>query len=69
MSMKPILLCLAAAGVLWGAAAHAQDAVAAKALATKNACLACHVVDKKMFGPSYQAVAAKPKGKAGEREL
>ena len=28
-------------------------------LAKKNACMACHAVDKKMVGPSYQDVAKK----------
>lgn len=68
MSMKPILLCVAAAGTLWGAGAHAQDAAAAKALANKSACLACHAVDKKLVGPSYKDVAARHKGQAGALE-
>jgi cytochrome c len=68
MSMKSILLCLAASGALWSAGAHAQDAAAAKALATKNACLACHAVDKKMVGPAFKDVAAKHKGQAGALE-
>lgn len=33
-----------------------------KDLATKNACLACHAVDKKLVGPSYQDVAKKYAG-------
>ncbi len=31
-------------------------------LAKKNACMACHAVDKKLVGPSYADVAAKYKG-------
>lgn len=65
MSMKPILLCLAASGALLSAGAQAQDAAAAKALATKSACLACHAVDKKLVGPAFKDVAAKHKGQAG----
>jgi cytochrome c len=34
-------------------------ALADQALAQKNACMACHAVDKKMIGPSYKDVAAK----------
>ncbi len=64
MSMKSILLCLAASGALWSAGAHAQDAAAAKALATKSACMACHAVDKKLVGPAFKDVAAKHKGQA-----
>jgi cytochrome c len=32
-------------------------------LAQKNACMACHAVDKKIVGPSYQDVAKKYTGK------
>lgn len=32
------------------------------ALAQKNACTACHAVDKKIVGPSYQDVAKKYAG-------
>jgi cytochrome c len=48
--------------------AQALDAAAAKALATKSACLACHAVDRKMVGPSYKAVAAKHQGQANALE-
>lgn len=65
MSMKPILLCLAASGPLWSTSAQALDAAAAKSLAAKSACLACHAADKKLVGPSYKDVAAKHKGDAG----
>ncbi len=49
---------------LTSSTAFAQNAAAAKALASKNACLACHAVDKKLVGPAYQDVAAKHKGQA-----
>lgn len=32
-------------------------------LAKKNACMACHAVDKKLVGPAYQEVARKYEGK------
>lgn len=35
------------------------DDVKAAALAKQNACLGCHAVDKKVVGPSFQAVAKK----------
>lgn len=35
------------------------------ALAQKNACMACHAVDKKLVGPAYQEVAKKYAGQAG----
>jgi cytochrome c len=31
-------------------------------MAKKNACMACHVVDKKLVGPAYQDVAKKYAG-------
>ncbi len=40
----------------------AQPALASKELAQKNACLACHAVDKKLVGPAYQEVAKKYAG-------
>ncbi|MBU1357717.1 MAG: c-type cytochrome [Gammaproteobacteria bacterium] len=33
-------------------------------LAQKNACLACHAVDRKLVGPSYQDVAKKYAGRS-----
>jgi cytochrome c len=64
--MKPMTpkLILAAAALLVATGAQALDAAAAKALAAKNACLACHAADKKLVGPSYKDVAAKHKGQA-----
>ena len=35
------------------------------ALAKKNACTACHAIDKKVVGPAWKAVAEKYKGDAG----
>jgi len=42
----------------------APAAQASEELAKKYNCLACHGVDKKLVGPSYQDVAAKYKGQA-----
>jgi cytochrome c len=41
------------------AALTSAPAFANTDLAKKNACMACHAVDKKMVGPSYQDVAKK----------
>jgi len=60
MSLKHVVL--AAAAIVASAGAYAVDAAAAKALASKSACLACHAADKKMVGPTYKDVAAKHKG-------
>ena len=46
-------------------AVAALPAAANEALAQKNACTACHAVDKKVVGPSYKEVAAKYKADKG----
>lgn len=56
---KTLSLSLACAGLLFAGAAHAN-----LALAEKNACMACHAVDKKVVGPSFKEIAAKYKGDA-----
>lgn len=40
----------------------AGPAWASRELAQKNACLACHAVDKKIVGPAYQDVVKKYAG-------
>lgn len=62
MPLKHIVLAVSA--LVASAGAQALDAAAAKALATKSACLACHAADKKLVGPAYKDVAAKHKGQA-----
>ena len=37
-------------------------AFASQELAQKNSCLACHAMEKKLVGPSYQSIAAKYAG-------
>ncbi len=49
--------------ILIGASVLAcAPAFASSQLATQKACLACHAVDKKLVGPSYQDVAKKYAG-------
>ena len=58
-------LILLAAGVLaTNGAFAALDNKAAEEMMKKDGCIACHAVDKKGVGPSYQEVAAKYKGDA-----
>ena len=45
-----------------GNAHAALDMAAAEAMMKKDGCAACHAVDKKIIGPSYQEVSAKYKG-------
>ena len=44
----------------------ATTAQADPALATKNNCMACHAVDRKLVGPSYQEVAKKYAGTSAD---
>ncbi len=62
--MKKIATALIAAGVMVSAPAFAN-----KDLATKSGCMACHAVDKKLVGPSYQDVAKKYAGNAGAAKM
>lgn len=55
---------VAASALLAAGGAQALDAAAAKTLAAKSACLACHAVDRKLVGPSFKTVAAKHQGQA-----
>jgi cytochrome c551/c552/cytochrome c5 len=57
-------------GAAAGSNASAQpsgplDMASAQAMMQKDACSACHAVDKKIVGPAYHDVAAKYKGDAG----
>jgi cytochrome c len=47
-----------------GAALASAPALANEELAKKNACTACHALDKKLVGPAYKEVAAKYRGNA-----
>ena len=49
---------------LIGLAVVAAPALANEELAKKNACTACHAIDKKLVGPAYKEVAKKYKGDA-----
>jgi cytochrome c len=69
-SMKVLLSTIAVTAMLLAGPVSAADADAAKALAQKSGCLACHSIDKKVLGPSYKDVAAKYKGdKTAEAKL
>ena len=68
MTMSSSQMLSAALLTLFSGAALAQNAAAAKALASKSACLACHAVDKKLVGPAFKEVAAKHAGQADALE-
>ena len=58
--MKKILPLAAALGLAFAA----MPALAQLELAQKNACTACHAIDKKVVGPAYKDVANKYRGDA-----
>lgn len=51
------------AGVL-ASSARATDAPRGQIVASSNACMGCHAVDRKLVGPSFQQIAARYKGDA-----
>jgi cytochrome c len=53
------ILCIALPSIYFSGAPAASDNLNARILAKQNACLGCHAVDKKVVGPSFQAVAKK----------
>ena len=53
--------------VLVSALAFSSAALADLELAKKSGCLACHAVDKKVVGPSWNDVSTKYKGDDGAR--
>lgn len=55
--MRKIALTIAFAGLTVAIPAQANEA-----LAKKNACMACHAIDKKLVGPSFKDIAAKYRG-------
>lgn len=55
MSLKQLLVCTAlfSAGFSAQAAEAGFDSV--KDVLTRNACLSCHTIDRKVVGPAYKA--------------
>ena len=65
-----VTLLAAAAAATLAAGAHAADAKTGEALAKSSGCVACHTVDKKLVGPSYQQIAERyRKDKGAEASL
>lgn len=60
--MKKVLIAVGLASIVISGSAMAD-----LALAKKSGCMACHSVDKKIVGPSWQDVAAKYKDDADAR--
>jgi cytochrome c len=60
--MKIARVALVSVAALVAGNSNAMDQAAAEGLMKKDGCAACHAVDKKVIGPSYQEVSAKYKG-------
>jgi len=60
--MKLAFAGIASLVLVAGSAYAALDMTAAEGMMKKDGCAACHAVDKKLIGPSYQEVSAKYKG-------
>lgn len=56
---RPLLVSIALVGL-----AAALPAMASEPLATKGACIACHLAKQKLVGPSWHDVAVKYKSQA-----
>lgn len=61
--MKPVAAILIAAGLVAPVTAEAN-----LELAKKSNCIACHQIDKKLVGPSYQDIAKKYAGNGGAQK-
>ena len=63
--MKRVLMALtAAAGCALATGLQAADSKPGEELASKNACMACHSIDKKLVGPGFKDIAAKYRGQS-----
>src|SRR5690625_2481227 len=67
MKLWKLVACLPLA-MASGMAQATPDPAEVQQILTKNACLACHAVDKKMIGPAYRDVAEKYAGEDGAAE-
>lgn len=68
--MKLGKLAVAIPLIVWGGLAQAApDPAKVQEILSKNACLACHAVDKKVVGPAYKDIAAKHKDDANAPAL
>ena len=65
LSLALPLLFLASAALLGLSLALGSVPISLPELASKNNCMACHHIDKKLVGPSYQDIAAKYKTDTG----
>ena len=69
MSLKQLLACTALLSAGFSAQAAEPSFDSVQDILTKNACLDCHTVDKKVVGPAYRDIAAKRKDDPANAEV
>jgi cytochrome c len=62
-SMRNASLALLLVGLSWSGPAVQADTAQLNTLMQRNNCVACHLVDKRKYGPILQEIAAKYAGK------
>jgi cytochrome c len=63
--MRSAFLAFILTGVSWSGPAALADTAQLNTLMQRNNCVACHLVDKRKYGPNMQEVAARYAGQAG----
>jgi cytochrome c len=64
ISMRNASLALLLVGLSWSGPAVQADTAQLNTLMQRNNCVACHLVDKRKYGPNMQEVAARYAGQA-----
>ncbi|CAM3890622.1 c-type cytochrome [Bordetella tumulicola] len=67
--MRVNKLCMSAVLMLASVTAVAAPDQIVTSILTKNNCLACHAIDKKVVGPAYRAVGEKFKDEPNAKDL
>ncbi|EJC65686.1 c-type cytochrome [Alcaligenes ammonioxydans] len=69
MAFKQWLVCTALLSTAFNASAADAGLEAVKDILTRNACLSCHTVERKVVGPAYRDIAAKRKDDPANAEI
>ncbi|MEA3086178.1 MAG: cytochrome c [Paraburkholderia sp.] len=64
VALVAAMLTVGAWAGVFASSARAADAPRGQIVASSNACMGCHAVDRKLVGPSFQQIAARYKGDA-----
>ncbi|AYR19400.1 c-type cytochrome [Alcaligenes faecalis] len=69
MRVKQLLVCTALFSAGFSTQAAQASFESAQDVLTRNACLSCHTVDRKVVGPAYKDIAAMRKGDPANAEV